>query len=283
MSRSITWTLLSLLVLGVSTETRAADPAPTEKRGTYTVKHGSAKELATVLTKHFKNTVEFLPGPEGSGNIVLFSAPPALYDEVVPLLEKLDRRPQKISVIVIVGEIPIKKGEEPKGLDEKEFSGLIGDITSRLQAREKKGELTTLKQFDLNGREGQLISLTQAENKPYVTGTMTRPTGTTSSTISYRSVGTTLRVTPHITDDKEIVLDLNIEDARGHQPAGSPEIGKDEKGDPLLATEFVNAKIEDKVSVRPGRAILLNGVKTNSKSGQTQTFIIVGARVIDDK
>jgi hypothetical protein len=96
-------------------------------------------------------------------------------------------------------------------------------------------------------------------------------------------VGTTLRATPHITDDKEIVLDLNIEDARGHQPTGSPEIGKDDKGEPVLATEFVNAKVEGKVSVRPGRATLLQGVKTNSKSGQTQTFIIVGARVIDEK
>ncbi len=74
---------------------------------------------------------------------------------------------------------------------------------------------------------------------------------------------------------------MNIDDARAHQPPGSPEIGKDEKGDPILATEFVNAKIEGKVSVRSGRAVLLQGVKTNSKSGQTQTFIIVGARVVD--
>jgi type II secretory pathway component GspD/PulD (secretin) len=281
MSRIITRAVLIVFVLAVSASTRAADPPPAEKRGTYTVKHGSAKELATVLTKHFKNAVEFLPGPEGSGNIVLFSAPPALYDEVVPLLEKLDRRPQKLSVVVLMGEFPIKKGEEPKELDEKEFSGLIGDVTTRLQAREKKGELTTLKRFELNGREDQLASLTQMEQKPYVTGSSTRATGITTSTIRYQNVGTNIRVTPRINDDKDIVLELNIEDARAHQPPGSPEIGKDDKGDPILATEVVNAKLEGKVSIRPGRAVLLNGVKTNSKSGTTQTFIIVGARVVD--
>ncbi len=281
MSRWISCVLLTFLVVGISAPTRAADPAPPEKRGTFTVKHASTKELATVLTKHFKNAVEFVPGPEGAANILLFSAPPAMYDEVVALLEKLDRRPQKISIVVLVGDLPIKKGEEPKELEEKEFSGLIGDVTTRLQAREKKGDITTLKRFELNGREDQLASFMLGEQKPYVVGSTTRATGVATSTIAYRSVGTNIRVTPRINDDKDILLELNIDDASVHQPQGGPEVGKDDKGEPILATEFVTAKIEAKVSVRSGRAVLLQGVKTNSKSGLTQTFMIVGARLVD--
>ncbi len=188
MSRVISSALLIVLILAIGAPILAADPPQPEKRGTYTVKHLSSKELATALSKHFKETVQFVPGPEGSGNVLLFSAPPAVYDEVVPLLEKLDRRPQKLSVVVLVGEFPVKKGEEPKELDEKEFSGLIGDVTTRLQAREKKGELTTLKRFELNGREDQLASLTQSEQKPYVVGTSTRATGISTSSISYHRV-----------------------------------------------------------------------------------------------
>src|SRR5262249_38268616 len=70
-----------------------AQDGPKEKRTLYVPKHGQAKELATILAKHFKGDAEIQVLPDSPSNCLLVRAAPSVLEEVVKLLEQLDRRP----------------------------------------------------------------------------------------------------------------------------------------------------------------------------------------------
>jgi type II secretory pathway component HofQ len=114
-----------------------------------------------------------------------------------------------------------------------------------------------------------------------VAGVNVSSTGIAIRNIMYRNTGTQVRLTPRVTPEKAIALDLRVDDARLHVPEDGIPIGKDEKGMPILATEFIDARLEAKLSVPSGKAVAALGVKTNSKSGNAQTLIVVTARVVE--
>jgi hypothetical protein len=175
-------------------------------------------------------------------------------------LEKLDRRPHSVAVEVFVVELPTKKaGDKDKGPDERDFSGTIGDVAERLDAMMKGGQVAGFKRIQLSTLEGQLGSLVLGENKPFATGT---------NTITYRNVGTQVKVTPQVTADGSVTLDLNVQDSRGRDSATAPG-----------TTEFILTSLTGKVRVAPGKAALAKDAKVTSKEGEGETLIVVGARV----
>jgi type II secretory pathway component GspD/PulD (secretin) len=247
------------------------------KRLVYQVRYGTAKDLADALNKHFKGdaAVDFVAEP--ASNCLLLSAKPAVLAEAVKALEVLDRRPRPIAAEIIVVELPGDKGP-----DEKDLSGPVGDVLARLEALQKKGQVGAITRLQVTGVENQPSRALQGENKPIVSGITQRPTGIVSRSIRYHNVGTNVKMTPSVNQDGSIALDLDVQTARLHAAPDAPEIGKDEKGEPVRMLEAVTATVAAKVSVRPGQAVPVQGVKTVSKAGQTQTLVIVTARALDE-
>jgi type II secretory pathway component GspD/PulD (secretin) len=99
--------------------------------------------------------------------------------------------------------------------------------------------------------------------------------------LSYRDVGTKVRVTPRILADKTAALDLSAEDSRMHTSDSLPPISMDENGNPMPATEFVQTSLTAKINVPAGKALLATGARAASKSGKGRTLIVVGVRVIE--
>src|SRR3954454_9677853 len=105
--------LLACVLLALAALPAAGErPAVENKRGTYAVQYATAKALAGILTKHFKGAAEIQPGPDGTSNCLLINAPPAVYDEVLKVLEKLHGRRHAITVELFVVELPRKKDGE---------------------------------------------------------------------------------------------------------------------------------------------------------------------------
>src|SRR5258708_28085622 len=77
------------------------DDGAKNKRLLYLVKHGMAKDLAAVLGEHFKGVAEFQALPESTSNALLISAAPAALDEVVKVLDQLDRQRQTVSIEIL--------------------------------------------------------------------------------------------------------------------------------------------------------------------------------------
>jgi type II secretory pathway component GspD/PulD (secretin) len=272
---------LSLLLAGGLLLVRADDPATAKsKRTVYVVQHGSAKDLAEALTKHFKGDKEVQIVAEAASNCLLINAPEAASDELLPLLRQLDRRPQLVAVEVTVLDLTPGKPDDPaKDLDEKDLSGPAEAVQAKVQALKKAGQIAALRQIQLSALEHQRMSAVVHENKPYVTGTVRTAVGGASSIINYRNVGSIVNVTPQVAPDGMVTLDLKVEDAHMITPADGIVIGTDDKGAPVRASEFVTATLEGKVSVPPGQTVFAKGVKMTSKSEQGRTIVLVGARV----
>jgi len=259
---------------------RAQDNAK-NKRTFYVVKHGDAKGLAEVLAKHFKGDAEVQVLPDGPSNVLLISAAPAVFDDVVKVLAELDRRPQLVTVDVLVADVLLKKGDDGKAvqpLDDKEFTGPVKDVQDKLNDLRKKGVVTGIKRIQLTAVEHQPASVAAAETKPFVMGVVTTATGQTIKQLTYRDLGTITRVKAGVAE-KAIVLELDLTDTRAHLPQDGTTVGKDEAGNKIIAPEFVSANVKTKLTIPTGEAVAAEGVKTEVKSGEVQTLVIVTARV----
>jgi hypothetical protein len=263
----------------------AQDASSKNKRTFYVVKHADAKELANVLAKHFKGDAEIQLLPDSPSNCLLINAAPNVFEEVVKLLEQLDKRPQLVSVELIIAEVTPKKEKDEKAaakeLDLKEYTGASKDVVKKLETLQKDGVLSGLKRFQLTAIENQAASVRTGEVKPIVTAVNTTGRGTVSRVITYRDTGTNIRITPRVDAENGITLNLEVQDARLHVPEDGIELGKDENGTPVRATEIILAKLDAKISVRSEQAIAAEGVTTDSKSGKAQTLIIVSARILE--
>jgi type II secretory pathway component GspD/PulD (secretin) len=274
--------LAALVVLTAAAAMTAQDrPTAEPKRGAYVVKYAAAKDLAGILAKHFKGAAEIQWGPEGTSNCLLVNAPPAGFDEVMKTLEQLDRRPQSVAIEVFVIELPAKKADDKdRRPDEKEFSGAIDDVATRLDVMLKKGEVARVKRVQLTTLEGQPGSLTLGESKAYVTGATVTATGLAMKQLTYRNIGTQVKVTALVGADRSIALDLNVQDQRSREST-TATVGKDEKGNAIPATDFIQTALTDRLSVASGKTTLAEGTRVTSKEGQGEMFIVVGARVIE--
>jgi type II secretory pathway component GspD/PulD (secretin) len=275
--------LACALFLLVSVAACAEDrPAAERKRGAYFMKHTTAKSLAEILAKHFKGTADIQAGPEGTSNFILVNAPPAVFDEVMKTIEQVDRRPHSVVVVVYVVKAAAKKPDDKgKGLEEKDLSGAIDDVSKRLDAMMRKGQIASLERIQITTLQGQVGSLMQGENKPYVTGVVMSRTGVAAKSVTYRNLGTRVKVTPQVAADRSVSLNVSIEDTRSRDSA-TATVGKDEKGNPIPATEFIQTSFAGIIRVASGKAALAKDVKVSSKDGEGESFIVVGASIVDE-
>lgn len=270
--------LLALAVLPAAAQER---PAVEPKRGAYVVKYAAAQDLAGMLARQFKGAAEIQAGPEGTSNCLLINAPPAVFEEVMKILEQIDRRPHAVAVEVFIVELPTKKVDDKgMGPDEKDFSGPIDEVARRLDAMMQKGQVAGIRRMQLSTLEGQLGSLMLGENKPFVVGSTVTGTGIALKQINYQNLGTQVKVTPRVTADGSVTLDLKVEDSRTSDSA-TATVGTDEKGKPIPAAEFIQTSLDVKVSVASGKTVLARNARGTSGEGQGETLIVVGARVAE--
>jgi type II secretory pathway component GspD/PulD (secretin) len=272
--------LFSLLVLTTVSAGAQDGPPATAKRGAYVVKYASAKDLAGVLAKQFKGVAEIQAGPEGTSNCLLINASPAILDEIMKTLEQLDHRPSAVAVEIFVIELPPKKAEDKSpAVEEKDLVGTLDGMTERVDALMKKGRVAGFQRMQLATLEGQGSALVVGENKPFVSGTNLTARGMVTRSFTYRPVGTTVKVTPQVAADGSIALDLNLQESRA-RPSATANVGMDENGKPIPATEFLQMTLAAKVSVASGKVVLAKDAKVTSKEGEGETLILVGARIL---
>lgn len=273
--------LLALVQGGTAQEA----PGAKNKRIAFLVKQGSAKDLAALLSKHFKGDAEIQALSDSPSNMLLISAPPQVFDEVIKLLEQLDRQPRTVAIDLLIAEVAAKKNVDGKApadpdLDEKEFTGTTKDVLAKVEALKKKGRFASVRQIQLTAVENQPASVLVGEMKPIVAGAITTATGHISRSITYRNTGTKAGITVRVPEEKTVIVELNLQDTRLHTPDSGVAIGKDENGAPILAAEVVNSLLQGQLRIPTGQAQAAQGVKTESKTGQAQTLVIVAARVL---
>jgi hypothetical protein len=95
--------------------------------------------------------------------------------------------------------------------------------------------------------------------------------GTTTRSISYRNVGTSVQVKPEVDIDGHVTLELHLEDS-GMRAAGSDDRGEDQ-GSAGSAAEFTLFNLDSHLKVRSGQVVLAE----STKAGQTRVIVLVSA------
>jgi type II secretory pathway component GspD/PulD (secretin) len=271
-----------LTVPGALAQERTPDKI---KRIIYTVQNGDAKDLAETLSKHFKAETALQFVPDANSNCLLITARPDALEDVFRVLQVLDHQPRVVTLEVIIAGVAAANGAEDKtesnrkNLDEKDLSGPDREVVAKIQELQKKGVLGILQRVRLTTLENHQTSATVMENKPYVTGSTRTGRGMSLNTISYRTVGTTVRLTPRVTDNGKILLTIRVEDARTHTPKEGVKLGDGDKGNTPTASEFITATLNTSLLIPSGQAVLAKGVKVRSRSRNAHTVVIVTARL----
>jgi type II secretory pathway component GspD/PulD (secretin) len=278
-----------LLAAALPAQDKPAKVDASKSKWFYVVKYGSARDLASLLSKHFKGDLEVSGPPEAPADCLLLSGSPAALDEAGRVLDQLDRRPARVAVEVLIAETAPTKDKD-RDLDDKDFTGPAADVLAKLEALQKKGQIGQLRRIQLSTLENQAAEAVFGESRPFVMGTTTRGPGTVSRSITYRHVGVSVKLTPRVsvehtgpgkTPTTRILLDLHLEDAQARIPEDAPEIGKDEDGKAIRAAVYPTDTLTARLSVASGQAIPARVVRNSSKTGQDAALVIVSARLLD--
>jgi hypothetical protein len=280
----------SMLLLCAALSAQAQEPPRTSPKATstakvtrqvYALRGGSAKELAVALSAAFQTEGAFQVWPDAGSNSLLLSGPEAVLEEAVRVLREIDRpaRMVHVTVFLLQAGATADPGAE-KGLEARELSGPLADVTAKVRDLQRRGVLTGVKRVELSALTGHLTHVKLMESRPFVAGVSGGGRGgfggqVTSQSITYREVGTLVEVKPEIGSDGVATLEVRVEDSRMQTPEGNPTLGADEKGEAVKASSFLNASLEGRVRVPLGEAVFAQGTRSSSKTGEGQVLILV--------
>ncbi len=149
-------------------------------------------------------------------------------------------------------------------------------VLSMLEAMGKTNTLSNPRVVVLNNEEAKIAVATR---QPFVSQTVVQSdnTSTTADNVEFVDVGVTLSVTPSITNDNFILMDVKPEVST----AGSPLTltSKDSSGETYTRTVVpvvTSQEVETKVLVKSGTTIVLGGLIQNSQSEKVKKIPILG-------
>ncbi len=144
------------------------------------------------------------------------------------------------------------------------FSASSDAVSMLLRALQQKQRLEVLSRPQLMALDGQRGRVVVGQDVPTVTGVNQTTFGQTN-TITYRQVGLILDLTPRISPDGLIVMQISAEKSRVSDQAGVP-IGFSTGGQVLNAPIIDDTQAITTISALSGQTVILGGLIETSKS-----------------
>jgi general secretion pathway protein D len=138
-----------------------------------------------------------------------------------------------------------------------------------LNASETDSKFNVLSTPQILTIDNQEAELNVGEQIPIQTQNTTGSTGTTQYSYEYKSVGVKLKITPHITNDEQISLDLYQE---VNQVSGDYQT----IGTTIVPPKIQKRDIKTKVTVFNGKTVVVGGLISNSKTVSEYKVPILG-------
>ncbi|MEN6627034.1 MAG: hypothetical protein ABFD69_12485 [Candidatus Sumerlaeia bacterium] len=143
------------------------------------------------------------------------------------------------------------------------------DIELLIRAIAEKNKLEVLSRPSVMARNNQLATITVGQTIPYVTSSRVTDSGQTINNISWRDIGIILRVTPHITPEGMVEMEI------------SPEISK-LTSETVAITDTVGANVIDvrsadtQVVVQNGKTVVIGGMMEDAKTEKVTKIPLLG-------
>jgi len=219
---------------------------------------------------------------EGSSNTLLLSASPRYFETVAAMIDELDEPAPQVLIQVLLAEVTLDEGKElgvewrvQKSAGEFDidsmadfgvqaaiasFGGFSTAVTSDdfqlfLRALKSDGRLEVLSRPQIMATDNQPATINVGQRVPLITNSRVTDEGTTINSITYEDVGIILQVTPRITGDGFVKMDVR------------PEISSLSDSDidisENVAATIINRNFaETTVSVKDGQTIVIGGLIT---------------------
>lgn len=279
--------LACFLAALVASSASTQEPATQDtKRLTYSVKHGTAKDMAATLSKHFKGSAEILALPESPANVLLINGPAPVVKEITTLLEQVDRKPREVILDFWVLEIApaAKDAEKAAPVELRELNGPLAQVLAKVEALKEKGVITSWKHIQGRALENKMLLVNTTEERQFVTSMNVTATGIAHFNYERRNLGTVGQMTVALSPDKELFMDMHFEHSRATYPEDSRVMGVDKNGEQVRSPVFNIAVFKNRVALRPGHAVAPEGITKAGRKGTTttlqQTFLVVSAQLV---
>ena len=220
-------------------------------------------------------------------NSLIFYATGKRYQELQPIIKKLDVMPKQVMLEVVIAEVTLtgsfSKGVEfalkngPSGNRSESFSfeneagfgysvvGLDGEIN--LNLNQTDGLVNVLSRPTLLVRDGVSASISVGNDIPTVGSTTSDPDGDRQTTsIQYRSTGIELSVTPTVNAQGTVIMsiDQNISNV--------PTNGASLNGSPSI----FERKVTTEVVAGDGQTVMLGGLISEDNSTNASAVPVLG-------
>ena len=228
---------------------------------------------------------------ETTTNTLLISGSPRFFKTVASLVAELDQPLPQVLVQVLLAEVTLDNTTELGfewqvnanpgtrsvfvgtnfGLktDAFNFSVSAGDLSLMLRALQAQGRLEVLSRPQILAADNEQAQISIGQRVPYVTASRVTEGGTTVNTIQYQDVGIILAVTPRISPDGFVKMDV------------APEISSISDAT-VSISENLNATIINRrsadttVTVQDGHTVVIGGLITSKVQNIERKVPIVG-------
>jgi len=233
---------------------------------------------------------------ETNSNTLLISATPRNFDELKSLVEQLDQPQRQVLIQVLLAEVTLNQGQDlgvewtyqsggnpatktgtDFGLPEAltKFGGfssaISGDNFSFLfRALESEGRLQVLSRPQILTADNQLATIKVGQSVPIVTSSQVIAiNGNNVNTFDYKDVGVTLTVTPRISPDGFVKMDVSPEITQLSSQTVTISPGFDA---PIINQRLATTA----VSVQSGQSILIGGLISTTDSSTRKSVPWLG-------
>jgi type II secretory pathway component GspD/PulD (secretin) len=249
--------------------------APPSEPYVYTVQHANINELTTILHTEFPNYSIYKKQKENE--LVIF-APKKHHRKLRGILKKLDTPEDIIPLQVNVHEVTYTSVNDYKTLLSSVGDGINTNINLEngslsmtnpleeiIKALEAKGNATLIANPNIKVLNNHTASLHIGDQIPYVSA-ITQST-TQTVTIQRVNTGIALDVTPYLSPQEELFLDihLTISSVKVWKPIGTLEY-------PVLS----NRKFNTRVKFKPEETLIISGLTQTSNQETSQRVPILG-------
>jgi tetratricopeptide (TPR) repeat protein len=289
--------LLSVLALGDGTSTglKAEEPSSGVKkqvegnetgprRSIYLPKHASASSLAMLLHKQYEGDVGVSVVAEPNANVIAIRAESeADFQELLKTLTLIDKPARQVAFQVLIAELNEKpaseKGDSKLVVDPRELTGPVETVMTTLGKWTIAGHVAKVRRYSMLGLENQPCSLNLGETKPRVTG-VTASARSAVPTLMFDQVGTSVEIVARITETRDIVTSLNIQDTWFEPIDKGIELAKDDKGRPLVVQGKVMSVLRTTLSIPDGQANVATEWQVEPSSNHVPSIVVILAEIV---
>jgi type II secretory pathway component GspD/PulD (secretin) len=216
--------------------------------------------------------------PETVSNCLLISGPPTAVKEVQDLVREIDQPPPMVRLEVQMTEMPVDKGKKAGDSVAIETKTVDKESTKKTTAKNEEG--TLLIHAEACTLNNQTLLIKDGRQEPRITSVSQNQMGGRNNAISVSNMGTTIHLTPRISPDGTVAVQLDIEDNRS---------GPMEEG--VVITELQDRQVrspnietltyQSTLRLQDGRPMMIYGTTNYGKTRQiavTAHIIYPGAK-----